>query len=178
MNRGKKNEAYRLQIGSKSLYDFLLSIGLTANKPLTLGALDIPQQYFSHFLRGVIDGDGNIQKWVHSHNLGEQWSLRVYGGSKLFLEWLLGRIEVVFGVQGKVHVNTSNRVFVLKYGKIAAQAILRCCYSENVFGLKRKFELAKACVGAKTIWMKSPAANARVVELVDTRDSGNGSPLW
>ncbi|MBU1091000.1 MAG: hypothetical protein KKC42_04065, partial [Candidatus Omnitrophica bacterium] len=81
-NKYEQHKAYHIQIGNKNFYDFLLSIGLTQHKSLTLGALEIPNQYFVDFLRGVIDGDGCIRGWIHPSNKREQWSLRIYSGSE------------------------------------------------------------------------------------------------
>src|SRR6185436_18193595 len=48
-----------IQIGDVNFYRYLLSVGLIPKKSLTLGKLNIPNEYFNDFLRGVIDGDGN-----------------------------------------------------------------------------------------------------------------------
>jgi len=82
--------AYHMQIGSRILYYKLLAIGLTPKKSLTLGALQVPDRRFSDFLRGVIDGDGNIRRWIHPTNGREQWAVRVFGCSRPFLAWLQG----------------------------------------------------------------------------------------
>src|SRR3989338_908023 len=50
---GKKQISYQIQIANKGFYEFLLSIGLTTKKSLTLGNLEIPDTWFSDFVRGV-----------------------------------------------------------------------------------------------------------------------------
>jgi len=77
-SRGKINQTYRIQFGSVVFYDFLLSLGLVPSKSLRLGSLDVPDEYFPDFLRGQIDGDGNIRRWLHPTNGREQWVLRIY----------------------------------------------------------------------------------------------------
>ena len=69
---GYGHVAHRLQIGSRVLYDRLLAIGLTPRKSLTIQALAVPDHGFADFLRGVIDGDGNIRRWQHPTNGREQ----------------------------------------------------------------------------------------------------------
>jgi len=59
---GNKNIAYRIQFANRQFYDFLLSVGLTPHKSLTLGSLNITENYFHDFLRGLIDGDGCIRR--------------------------------------------------------------------------------------------------------------------
>src|SRR3989344_2477009 len=67
-----------LQIGDKKFFNFLLSIGLIPKKSLILDKLSVPKNYFTDFLRGVIDGDGTIVSWVHKSNGNKQWSVRIY----------------------------------------------------------------------------------------------------
>jgi hypothetical protein len=156
VNRNKANESFRLQIGDVKLYRFLLNIGLMANKSLTLGRLKIPKKHFSLFLRGVIDGDGCIRRWNHPQNGNEQWSLRIYSGSKMFLLWLNSMIEKTMFVTGPLHTNSVTNVYVLKYGKMAAKEILRFCYCSGGYYLRRKYLLARACVKTQAHWTKSP----------------------
>jgi len=150
----KKQRSFHIQIGNKNLYDFLLSIGLTPNKSLTLGAIEIPRQYFNDFLRGVIDGDGCIRHWIHPTNKREQWSLRIYSGSVEFIAWLDNEIEQLLKVRGKIHKNAES-VWVLKYGKMAGKEITARCYYKNCFGLKRKIKLAQECFGSYRGWNQS-----------------------
>ncbi|RKY31045.1 MAG: hypothetical protein DRP74_05745 [Candidatus Omnitrophota bacterium] len=89
----KQQKSFRIQIGNTNFYSFLLALGLTRKKSLTLGILDVPRQFFMDFLRGLIDGDGSTRSWRHSVNFGIQWSLRIYSRSKKFLEWLAGQIK-------------------------------------------------------------------------------------
>ena len=61
----KEKKYFRIQFGDKNFYEFLLSIGLTPHKSKTIGPLNIPENYFLDFLRGCIDGDGNILSLIH-----------------------------------------------------------------------------------------------------------------
>ena len=69
-SRGDQN--LRIQFKNRIFYDFLLSIGLTPRKSLTMGELAIPDKYFFDFLRGCFDGDGCFysywdSRWRSSH---------------------------------------------------------------------------------------------------------------
>jgi intein/homing endonuclease len=60
-NRNKRCKTlYRLQIGSKIIYNDLLKLGLTPNKSKTIKLPIVPDKYFPNFLRGYFDGDGNV----------------------------------------------------------------------------------------------------------------------
>lgn len=52
--------AYRLQIGNKSIFSDLLSLGFTPRKSKTIKLPNISDKYFRHFTRGYFDGDGNV----------------------------------------------------------------------------------------------------------------------
>jgi len=63
------NPYYRLQWGDTSFYNWLVQIGLTPAKSLTLGPLQIPDNFFADFVRGVIDGDGSIGLYTDRSNI-------------------------------------------------------------------------------------------------------------
>ena len=50
--------ALRVQWGDRHFYNWLVGIGLTPAKSLTLRPLAIPDVVFADFVRGCIDGDG------------------------------------------------------------------------------------------------------------------------
>ncbi|MFH1829747.1 MAG: hypothetical protein ABH871_03090 [Pseudomonadota bacterium] len=178
---GKGEFVYRIQLSSRSFYCFLTDLGLMPNKSKRLGELNIPKEFFHDFLRGVIDGDGGIRSWQHPKNGVEQWSLRIVSASKPFAEWLKKCCEDYFSVYGRIHggVSEKSQLWVLKYGKLAAQVLLsRCYYDDKALCLKRKAVMAKRCCAAERGWSTSKTImKARVAELADARDSINGSAL-
>ena len=157
-NRGTKKQAYHIQIANRDFYDFLLSIGLMQKKSLKLGTLNIPSKFFADFLRGLIDGDGCIRRWIHPSNNGEQWSLRISSGSEAFIKWLKITIETLLRIEGKIYKETKNH-WRLKYGKMAAREIIKKCYYENSFSLQRKMKLARQCLTSHRGWSKSFTVN-------------------
>jgi len=159
----KKQKAFRIQIANRNFSDFLLSVGLTRNKSLTIGEVKVPSKFFVDFLRGLIDGDGSIRSWTHPTNFREQWSLRIYSGSKKFLEWLDGEIKKYLEVSGQLYQhNKQSTQYVLKFGKMAAKIILKQCYYANSFGLQRKSQLAKQCICSYPGWQKSKTVFANI----------------
>ncbi|SEM16493.1 LAGLIDADG-like domain-containing protein [Mesobacillus persicus] len=70
-----------LIINSKEIKKDLEKLGITANKSLTLPFPDVPEELLPAFVRGVIDGDGWVQKTGYVMNITT--------GSKLFSEGLL-----------------------------------------------------------------------------------------
>lgn len=67
--------------GRRRFYEWLLDIGLTPAKSLTLGALAIPDDVFADFVRGCIDGDGSVTVYVdrqHTHKSARYVYERLY----------------------------------------------------------------------------------------------------
>ena len=61
-NKSNWSDQYRLQIGSREMCDDLRRLGVTENKTNNLLIPEIPKKFFSHFVRGYFDGDGNV--WI------------------------------------------------------------------------------------------------------------------
>jgi hypothetical protein len=139
-----------LQFGDVKFYKYLLNLGLTTNKSLTLGSLDVDKLYFVDFLRGVIDGDGYIGSWMHRTNHHQQWSLKVCSASPVFINWLGGLIELYFGISGKAYrekgVDNKNSMYILKYGKLNARKIIGFIYYNGCLCLERKLIQAQLCL--------------------------------
>ena len=178
-NKGKINEAYAINFSNRNLYEFLLSIGLTPCKSLTQDEVIVPDEFFCDFLRGIIDGDGCIRNWIHPTNKGEQWSLRIYSSSLAFVEWLRREIEYLFKARGRLHKDAKEKpfadLFILKYGKMAAQWIIKRCYYEDCLGLDRKIRLAQECRDSYIGWKQSKTVLrqnqfAGMLELEDNTD--------
>jgi len=61
INRGDNcKKVYRLQIGSKEMFNDLLKLGLKVNKTGKEVLPKVPNIYFKDFIRGYFDGDGGV----------------------------------------------------------------------------------------------------------------------
>jgi hypothetical protein len=56
---------YFAEFGDTRLYRWFESIGLTPRKSLTLGPIDVPDTCLMALARGLFDGDGTIQNFIH-----------------------------------------------------------------------------------------------------------------
>lgn len=106
---------YRVQWSDRVFYDWLLSIGLMPAKSLRLGALEIPDTYFADFVRGCLDGDGNIQVFTDRYNtykgkryIYERLHVRFTSASLAFLEWLHANITRLVELRGSI-ISTGQR---------------------------------------------------------------------
>ncbi len=134
-----------VQFGDKNFYEFLESIGLTKAKSKTLGSLKIPSQFFAHFLRGCIDGDGNINVFVHPESEHPQLKLRLYAYNQKFLTWVHRETKNLIKVGGGwIYSEKDGSMNALVFGKADSITILRYIYSYNEHFpcLTRKYEVA------------------------------------
>lgn len=84
----KVKKYFQVQFGDKNFYEFLLSIGLMPTKSRRIGPLRINRRYFADFLRGCIDGDGNISIVRHPESKHPQLRIRLFSASPPFLRWI------------------------------------------------------------------------------------------
>jgi len=107
--RNKENKkwknGYRLQIGSKEIFNDLLKFGLMPNKSKTINLPNIPDKYLSHFVRGYFDGDGHvsISNYIRTNRNNKKSITIVSGftsGSKKILEELHNKLKKIAGIKG------------------------------------------------------------------------------
>lgn len=91
----KWKTSYRLQIGSKIIFNDLLELGLTPNKSKTINLPKIPNKYFSHFVRGYFDGDGNVtvSKFIRADRNNKK-SITILSGFTSGSEKLLKELHI------------------------------------------------------------------------------------
>lgn len=136
----KGDECLRIQFKNRIFYDFLLSVGLTSKKSLTMGKLKIPSKYFFDFLRGCFDGDGCFysywdSRWRSSH----MFYLEFVSASKKHINWLREELKSRVGVFGHISKDGRDRTFQLKYAKKEAMEVIKkMYYNQKVVCLSRK----------------------------------------
>lgn len=142
-DRDKIKKYYRVQFGDKNFYEFLLSIGLMPNKSKRLRDLKIGVRYFADFLRGCIDGDGNLYSFRHPESQYAQIRVRIASASLPFLEWLHRNIKRNLGLKGG-WIETGSGAWLLSFGKNETLELLRqIYYSQGVPCLERKERIAR-----------------------------------
>lgn len=99
-NNGGKTTLFTLNISRKEIVEDLANLGVTPRKSLTVPFPNVPDEFLSHFVRGVIDGDG------HVHHKG--YLISVISASLQFAESLF----TVFTERGY-----NSRIYIDKSGK-------------------------------------------------------------
>ena len=151
----RTSHVHRLQWGGRALYDWLLGIGLSPAKSLTLGPIVVPAELFHHFLRGCIDGDGSIVTYIDRHHTRKNPTdvytrlfVSLVSASSPFLEWVRSTVRELRGLVGHVSVRRTpgrHDLWRLRYAKAESVALLRWLYpSVDVPSLARKRDIAAA----------------------------------
>lgn len=134
-----------LQFGDANFYEFLVGIGLKPAKSKTLGQLLIPKEYFRDFLRGCIDGDGNINIFSHPESKNPQLRIRLYSASSRFINWIKEEIHRNIGIAtGWIEGKGTTRIYKLCFAKEDSIKLLKFIYYKGFKDyLIRKHETAR-----------------------------------
>ena len=140
---------YHIQWRDRDFYDWLVELGLTPAKSLTLGPLIVPDEYFADFFRGCIDGDGTVLVYTdryhaakREHYVYERLYVSLVSASRPFLHWICAKISTLVGVDGVIDERrTQGRrsLWRLRYAKADSIRLIGWMYyAPNVPCLARK----------------------------------------
>jgi hypothetical protein len=107
----KRYTSYRLQIGSIEICDDMRKLGFKENKTKSLAIPHVPKKYFSDFVRGYFDGDGNVWVgYVHKDRVKPTLVINTVftSCSKPFLDALFEKIYMHCKVSGRVKKGNGN----------------------------------------------------------------------
>jgi len=152
-----KKKYYRVQFGNIVFYRWLQRLGLTPHKSKTIGTLKIPDKYFSDFLRGHLDGDGQVWTYKDRWNTFKNpkyiytrlWT-RFLSASKIHIQWLKKNITRLTGIKGHtwerkiLKPNQTTNMWEVKFAKKDSIKLLSWLYhSPNVPCSIRKRKIAE-----------------------------------
>ncbi|MGH2471617.1 MAG: hypothetical protein ACRDG6_04345 [Candidatus Limnocylindria bacterium] len=131
---------YLTEFHDSKLYEWFRSVGLTPRKSLTLGAIDVPDAHVASLARGLMDGDGSIQNFVHlptrqkypDYRYERLW-VSFNSASKTHIEWLRDRLRPISKGNGYLHIarrDGRHDYYTLRYGKACAIELLREFYRD------------------------------------------------
>lgn len=100
----KWKTAYRLQVGSKKMFDDLILLGMSPTKSKTLKFPSVPMEYLKDFTRGYFDGDGNVYANEYRRKDRSKLSITLLSGftcgSRSFLEKLHKKLRRLAKLSG------------------------------------------------------------------------------
>jgi hypothetical protein len=128
--------AFVVQITDRSLYDWFRAVGLSPKKSLTIGGIDVPDEFLFPLVRGLLDGDGSIVNGVwradttrRSDYYWETLKTKFVSGSRKHLEWLFDRLRAALPLGGWITRNT--RAWALCFGKRDSVRLLPHLYPDR-----------------------------------------------
>jgi hypothetical protein len=146
----KTSTAWCYRFTSHVFYDFCSAVGLTVNKSLTIGHLNVPKEFFRHVLRGIIDGDGSLRVYTKKGCNFRHLQIRIVSGSKVFLEWTHSMCCEVFEVKGGGFCKVNKRQWTedkqyweLVYSHYDSLRITHATYQDASYFLRRKYDVTK-----------------------------------
>jgi hypothetical protein len=130
----------RIQFSDSSFWSYLNDIGVTPNKSKTIGAIDVPNNYFMDFVRGLFDGDGSFYSYFDSRwKSSFMFYVSFVSASSNHIAWLRQRLMEHSDVKGHITHGEGVSVYQLKYAKSESLKILKnMYYSDSVICLSRK----------------------------------------
>ena len=148
-------KSHRVQFGNVQFYNWLLKIGLSPVTSRTIGKVDIPDKVFRDYLRGCIDGDGNIRTYKDTYNIYKgrryaTWRLfvRIVSASQKHIVWLQNKIKTLVGINGAVIKSVPSDqhrvpIWILQFAKKESVRLISWIYyKQNIPCLERKRETA------------------------------------
>ena len=131
-----KTNSYRLIANSKKLCQKLMKFGIIPRKSLTINFPALPKEQIRHFIRGIIDGDGNV-RFVNRER-SPYFEITIASGSKPFCEGLIGVIKDSIGISANIR-KTGKNVYVIQYSCSRGERLAEFVYSNASIFLERKY---------------------------------------
>ncbi|MDP3696736.1 MAG: LAGLIDADG family homing endonuclease [Candidatus Taylorbacteria bacterium] len=138
--------SYRIQIGSKVLFEDLTKLGFTPNKSKTIKFPRVPTRFMKDFIRGYFDGDGCAhlgKHWAKDRNkLRWVFNMRFCSGSPDFLEDLWRKLKKS-GIEGGYLYDKQGKGYDLVFSWKKGISLCKFMYnnvSSDMY-LNRKYEI-------------------------------------
>ncbi|KAB8142071.1 hypothetical protein F8S13_16145 [Chloroflexia bacterium SDU3-3] len=132
------SNTYVISFCSKEMYQDILAHGGTPRKSRTIGFPELPDEFLSHFVRGVIDGDGSLV-WN-----GDRPVIYIYSASSVFLEQLGIAVEKLTGIPSPNLTPNRNNHYI-KWSTTRAKCLAAWLYEQHRgIALERKATIADA----------------------------------
>lgn len=142
-----QTNSYRLIINNKNLVQRLMELGVTPRKSLILKFPQfISKEQLPAFLRGIIDGDGNV-RYV-SRKRSPYFEITIASGSKEFCKGLISSVFQAIEVKGGLR-KVQNNTHIIQYSCARGEKLANFIYLNANILLKRKYIEYKKCLEEK-----------------------------
>ena len=131
---GGNTNSYRLIVNSKVICLDLMGFGIIPRKSLIVRFPRIPKQYHSHFIRGIIDGDGSLRYFKRERS--PYFEIQIYSGSLEFIKSLRKVIQNHLSINSRIEKRSC---YTLRYSCTRGKELAGWIYGNSTICLKRKY---------------------------------------
>lgn len=129
-----------IQIHSKTMVDNLARYGIVDNKSLHTTMPQVNDRLMPHFIRGVLDGDGNVNFTKRFNGKLHKRAIRFCQGSYRFLEELAAIIHEQTGIYVPNIYEEKDTLWSISYaGNENLVSLIEYMYAESTICMKRKW---------------------------------------
>jgi hypothetical protein len=111
-----------------------MKLGVWPQKSYSVKVPKIPNEYLSHFVRGVIDGDGSIRYFKRPRS--PYFEIMIASGSKDFIWGLRQAIKSAINTDSRI--SRSGNCFLLRYSCKRGEYLADWVYRDATIFLERK----------------------------------------
>ncbi|MBI2113353.1 MAG: LAGLIDADG family homing endonuclease [Candidatus Wildermuthbacteria bacterium] len=131
----KWRKRFRLQIGSKKMYQDLTKLGIVPNKEYRLVMPSMPTLFLRHFIRGYFDGDGSVGFYAFqrkNRRVPTRMLLTTFTSCSMqILEKIAYSLHIYAKVRSKVPMKKwGDNAFELRYSTVDSRKIYAFLYNK------------------------------------------------
>lgn len=138
-----KTKSYRLIVCNRNICLDLMKLGVMPKKSLIVDFPNIPKNFLNHFIRGIIDGDGNV-RYVNRKR-SPYFEITISSGSEKFCRGLRKNILLNLGIDVNIRKIKDN-LFILQYSCKRGLKLAEWIYKDATLFLDRKLQQYKLAI--------------------------------
>lgn len=142
---GRSTNSYRLIVANKNICKDLMKFGINPRKSKNVMFPEIPQKYISHFVRGVIDGDGSAKYLKRPRS--PYFEISIASGSYDFISGLKKAIYQNIGTDSKI--SKTKTCYLLRYSCKRGKTLAKWIYKNTNLFLIRKYKNYQEAIHAE-----------------------------
>src|SRR5207247_1178863 len=187
-SNGRGGHYHTLQWSDRAFYLWLMDVGLTPAKSLTLAALSIPDEYFPDFFRGCIDGDGSIRVYTDRYHASkceryvyERLYVSIVSASGTFLHWLQATVAPLARVTASLtgrRKRGCHPLWKLSYAKADSIRLIRWMYYAPIVPCLDRKRATAARFLSPLGFAHAPAGRPRVGWIYDEPRVKESNAAW
>lgn len=137
--------SYQIRFSDKRTYNYLLKLGITPKKSLTLQPpKNIPNKYLHHYIRGFFDGDGSV--WESSRSKRKRLVSVFYSASSRMAKFIYQQVKRICSefagtINGIQTPNGDRLYYSIVLGHRDSLLLSNYLYKKATIFLERKYNI-------------------------------------